>query len=233
LACSHATFLVVTVASPTKAAEFVEARRSSHVECCHRRAREDMDNDILFSACACQLLMLFGSPDEPLKAPEIETHVGSPNNVCDGFDLFKLNIDKQDGDPPKVIGDALTADGFDHMQVANCLIMCRPKTTAEAREWMAEHADGSASNHIAGQKVPAAWEEGRQYSMGSADRSFTVGEVVVLKRSDGSVKFGLLQQLAVFPDAHFILVECDADFQGRGTQAGECVYIRLCIYVYV
>lgn len=180
--------------------------------------------------------MLFGSPDEPLKAPEDETHVGSPSNVCD---LFK-HMEIKNTEPPKVIGDALTADGFDHMQVANCLIMCRPKTTAEAREWMTEHADGAASNHIAGQKVPDVWQEGVQYSMGSADRSFTVGEVVVLRRSDGSLKFGLLQQLAVFPDAHFVLVECDADFQGRGSQAGEssnmCTYLCVCIrlgYVHI
>ena len=62
--------------------------------------------------------------------------------------------------------------------------------------------------------------------MGPADRPFKVGEVVVLNRSDGSTKFGLLQQMNVFPDAHFVLVECDADFQGRGTQAGKTVQIE-------
>ena len=60
----------------------------------------------------------------------------------------------------------------------------------------------------------------------SADRPFKVGEVVVLSRSDGSIKFGLLQQMNVFPDAHFVLVECEADFQGRGTQAGTAVKVQ-------
>ena len=62
--------------------------------------------------------------------------------------------------------------------------------------------------------------------MGYADRPFKVGEVVVLSRSDGSIKFGLLQQMNVFPDAHFVLVECEADFQGRGTQAGKAVKVQ-------
>jgi hypothetical protein len=34
------------------------------------------------------------------------------------------------------IGDALVAAGHDNMQVANCLIMCRPRTFEEAVSWI-------------------------------------------------------------------------------------------------
>jgi hypothetical protein len=165
--------------------------------------------------------MLFGSPDEALKAPT-ETQYGSPNNVCD---LFR-HMAEIEHETPKQIGDNLTAAGHDHMQVANCLIICRPKTTAQATKWIEDNMDGAASTHIAGLKVPESWQAGVEYSMGPADRPFKVGEVVVLNRSDGSTRFGLLQQMNVFPDAHFVLVECDADFQGRGNQAGKAVQIQ-------
>lgn len=35
-----------------------------------------------------------------------------------------------------------------------------------------------------------------------------------------------MQQLKIYADAHFVLVECNADFQGRGTQAGKVVRIE-------
>jgi hypothetical protein len=165
-------------------------------------------------------MMLFGSPDEALKAPT-ETHHGSPSNVCELFQRLEFQHET-----PKQIGDNLTAAGHDHMQIANCLIVCRPKTTAQATKWIEENMDGAATTHIAGQKIPESWREGVEYSMGYADRPFKVGEVVVLSRSDGSIKFGLLQQMNVFPDAHFVLVECEADFQGRGTQAGKAVKVQ-------
>ena len=165
--------------------------------------------------------MLFRSPDEALKVPT-DTQFGSPNNVCD---LFR-EMDMREYETPKQIGNNLTADGHDHMQVANCLIVCRPKTTAQAKQWIEDNIDGAASTHIAGQKLPDTWKDGVEYSMGSADHSFNVGDVVVLRRSDGSIKFGLLQQMNIYPDAHFVLVECDADFQGRGSQAGKAVKIQ-------
>lgn len=165
-------------------------------------------------------MMLFGSPEEALKAPS-DMEFGSPQNVCDLFGQMDMNRQTT-----QEIGAELTAAGHDHMQIANCLIICRPKTTDEAKEWIHEHKDTAASTHIAGQKVPDTWSDGVEYNMGSADRPFAQGEVVVLKRSDESVRFGLVQQLQIYPDAHFVLVECDADFQGRGTQAGKVVRIE-------
>ena len=149
--------------------------------------------------------MLFGSPEEKIETPQAEAEddvVGSPPNVCD---LFK-HMDCRDRQTPKEIGDSLTAEGFDYMQVANCLIICRPQTLDEARKWIAEHVDDAASTHIAGQKVPESWREGIEFSMGAIDQEFKVGEVVVLRRSDGSIKFGIVQELSVLDDAHFVLV---------------------------
>ncbi len=121
--------------------------------------------------------MLFGSPDEALKAPTELAEFGSPQNVCDLFGHMDVNRKTT-----KEIGAELTAAGHDHMQISNCLIMCRPKTTDEAKEWIDENKDSAASTHIAGQEVPASWVEGNEYAMGSADRPFAHGEVVVLKR---------------------------------------------------
>ena len=164
-------------------------------------------------------MMLFGSPDEALKAPtdlEFVTEFGSPQNVCDLFGQMDMNRQTT-----QEIGAELTTAGHDHMQIANCLvrrrvevsknikrtatnfhstalqIIRRPKTTEEAKAWIHEHKDTAASTHIAGQKVPDSWAEGVEFNQGSADREFALGEVVVLKRSDGSFRFGLVQQLQV------------------------------------
>ena len=82
---------------------------------------------------------------------------------------------------------------FPVMQIANCLLMSRPKTAEEARSWIAANK-GQAEGHIAGQVVPASWTEGVDYYFAEGT-DFQIQEVVVLKRSDGSVKFGLLQKL--------------------------------------
>ena len=38
-----------------------------------------------------------------------------------------------------------------------------------------------------------------------------------------------LDNAQIYADAHFVLAECDADFQGRGTQAGKVVKMSLCL----
>jgi predicted metal-binding protein len=165
--------------------------------------------------------MLFGSPEEVLKVPT-EAMFNSPSNVVDMFERMQI----QGRESSTQIGEALTAAGHDYMQIANCLIICRPKTTVEAKQWISDNLDGAASTHIAGQKVPSNWQTGVEYVLGVPEQQFTLGEIVVLNRSDGSVKFGLLQQLRVMPNTHLVLVECEADFQGRGAQAGKAVAIE-------
>ena len=80
-------------------------------------------------------MMLFGSPEEALKAPS-DMEFGSPQNVCDLFGQMDMNRQTT-----QEIGAELTAAGHDHMQIANCLIICRPKTTDEAKEWILQHKD--------------------------------------------------------------------------------------------
>lgn len=130
--------------------------------------------------------MLFGSPEEVLKEPTDFSGSPSPNNVIDLFQTLEIR------ESSKEIGDALTAAGHDHMQLSNCLIMCRPKTTAEAKQWIVDNFDNAATTHIAGQRVPETWQAGVEYSIGSPEQQFVLGEVIVLNRSDGSVRFGLL-----------------------------------------
>jgi hypothetical protein len=179
-----------------------------------------------------QVIMLFGTSEETLKVPEGEAkEFGSPNNVCDLFHALDIRNHKS----PKEIGDELYQEGFDYMQVANCLIICRPKTTEDARKWIEEHKDGAATTHIVGQPVPDFWASGVEYSFGKEPEHFQIGEVVVLNRSDGSVRFGVLMQLSVytqveeqmhlFPDTFFVLVEYNADSQGRGTMSGKAVKV--------
>ena len=69
-----------------------------------------------------------------------------------------------------------------------------------------------ASGHIAGQLVPSFWTAGKDFNMGNPSEQFEVGEVVVLNRSDGTIKFGLVQKLNE-PQAgiHVVLVDCGVE----------------------
>eukprot|EP00802_Teleaulax_amphioxeia_P031693 Tamp_35115.p2 GENE.Tamp_35115~~Tamp_35115.p2 ORF type:complete len:135 (+),score=37.39 Tamp_35115:40-444(+) len=125
---------------------------------------------------------------------------------------------------PTEIGDALVAKGVDNMQVANCLIMCRPKSVEEAEAWMSANED-KAKAHIAGQKVPAEWTAGKDYYFAEGT-PFDIGEVVALNRSDGSTKFGLVQQLDdPEPGVHVVLVECGQEMNSvkrlKSTEIGK------------
>jgi len=75
-----------------------------------------------------------------------------------------------------------------------------------ARIWVTSQA--KAKGHIAGQLVPEGWLVGTDYHFGVPATVFEAGEVIVLKRSDGSTKFGLVQKLDE-PSAgiHVVLVD--------------------------
>jgi len=104
------------------------------------------------------------------------------------------------------IDAALKGLGYENLQVANCLIMCRPKTVEEAKRWLTDNA-ASSKEQIAGQLVPKHWNSGVDWVWASSDTPFEIGEVVILQRSDGSLKFGLLQSKDdPQPGVHTIIV---------------------------
>ena len=113
------------------------------------------------------------------------------------------------------IGDTLAAAGYANMQIANCLLMSRPKSAEEAKSWIAANKD-KAEGHIAGQTIPATWTEGVDYYF-AEETSFELQEVVVLKRSDGSVKFGLLQRLDADAGQAVVLVEVGPEMNSLKT----------------
>jgi len=109
------------------------------------------------------------------------------------------------------IDRALKQQGFENLQVANCLILCRPKSIDEARRWLTENEDAS-KQQIAGQVVPSHWAQGVDYRWAATETPFEVGEVVILQRSDGSLKFGLLQAMNdPQPAVHTIIVAYGTD----------------------
>ena len=82
--------------------------------------------------------------------------------------------------------------------------------------WIAANKD-RAAQHIAGQVVPSHWVEGQDYYF-AAGTSFELNEVIVLKRSDGSVKFGLLQKLNEPAEGQaVVLVEIGAEMNSLKT----------------
>lgn len=83
-------------------------------------------------------------------------------------------------------------------------------------DWIAANKD-RAAQHIAGQVIPAQWVEGQDYYFADGT-SFEPNEVIVLKRSDGSVKFGLLQKLNEPVEGQaVVLVEIGAEMNSLKT----------------
>jgi hypothetical protein len=67
------------------------------------------------------------------------------------------------------------------------------------------------TRRLAGQVVPSSWVVGTEFSVGSQDVYFEVGEVFVLNRSDGTIKFGVVKETRTDLGDHVVLVGCSYD----------------------
>jgi hypothetical protein len=77
-----------------------------------------------------------------------------------------------------------------------------------------------------GQPIPGNWQEGTDYQRGG---SISVGDLVIIKRSDGSLKFGQAIGRAGLPwqQAFEVAVEVDSDGACQASRQGSQEQLRL------
>lgn len=80
-------------------------------------------------------------------------------------------------------------------------------------EWVARD---NAKQFTVGDNIPENWEEGVQYAFGG-DKQFEPGETVLVRRSDQSLRFGIVKSLGL-RGAVDVTVETSGNFQ-RGVQS--------------
>merc|ERR1719453_2888241 len=87
----------------------------------------------------------------------------------------------------------------------------RRPTAKQCLERLGEEgvARDAAKQFAVGQAIPMEWQEGAQFGFGG---TFAPGETVVVRRSDGSLKFGMIKTLGM-RGAVDVTVEANGNFQ--------------------